>query len=91
LIKSGGAAGAAGSAGSAGAAGDFAYDFSPDGSGSEALRIAADVTAVYTTGELADAIADARRRMETAARELDFGAAARWRNIMYSLQEKQTK
>jgi excinuclease ABC subunit B len=78
-------------AGAAGTSGDFAYDFSSDGSGSDTLRIAADVKAVYTVGELADAIADARRRMETAARELDFTAAARWRNVMYSLQEKQPK
>jgi excinuclease ABC subunit B len=78
LIKS-----AAGSGASAG--NDFAYDFGADGA-SAAVRIAADVKAVYTTGELDAAIADARRRMEAAARELDFAAAARWRNIMYSLQ-----
>jgi excinuclease ABC subunit B len=64
----------------------FVYDFKdPD------VRLAADVKAVYTTGELETAIADARKKMETAARELDFSAAARWRNIMYTLQEKRSK
>jgi excinuclease ABC subunit B len=70
--------------------GDFAYGFGPEG-GADSLRIAADTRAVYTAGELDTAIADARRRMEAAARELDFAAAARWRNAMYALQEKTSK
>ena len=77
---------------------DFAYDFAAVGArgigGADdtgGLHIAADVKAVYTTGELETQIAEARRRMEAAARELDFAAAARWRNIMYALQEKASK
>jgi excinuclease ABC subunit B len=70
--------------GHGGSGGDFVYDM-----GSPGARIAADVQAVYTTGELEKAIVDARRKMEAAARELDFSEAARWRNIMYALQDKQ--
>ncbi|MDR2883438.1 MAG: excinuclease ABC subunit UvrB [Alistipes sp.] len=68
-----------------GPADDFAYDFA---AGTDAPRIAADVKSVYSADNLESQIAEARRRMETAARELNFTAAASWRNIMYALQEK---
>jgi excinuclease ABC subunit B len=68
---------------------DFVYDLAGDSSAG--MLIAADAKAVYTTGELETAIVDARRRMEAAARELDFTAAAHYRNLMYALQEKLPK
>ncbi len=55
------------------------YDF-----GGGVAKMAADVNANYGTVKTAD---QARRKMESAARELDFAAAAHWRNVMYSLQE----
>ncbi len=48
-----------------------------------------DIRADYTAAELEAAIADARSKMETSARELDFIEAAKYRNLMYALQEKQ--
>jgi excinuclease ABC subunit B len=66
---------------------DFTYDFA----GEAAMHLAADIKTAYTTKELEDAIVDARRKMEAAAKELDFAAAARWRNLMYALQEKRTQ
>ena len=68
---------------------DFVYDLGTDAS--KELRVAADIQAVYTTKELETAIADARRKMEAAAKELDFAAAAKYRNLMYALQEKRSK
>jgi excinuclease ABC subunit B len=68
------------------AAGDFAYDFSATAPG-----IAADIKASYTASELDREILETRRKMEAAARELDFAAAARYRNLMYALQERQAK
>lgn len=50
--------------------------------------IAADVNTVYAGMGLSDAIAEAKSRMEKAAKELDFIAAAKYRNQMYSLQEQ---
>ena len=70
---------------SGGAADDFEYGF---GAGADAPRIAADVKTVYSAGDTEAQIAEARRKMEAAARDLDFTAAARWRNIMYALQQK---
>ncbi len=65
------------------AGGDFTYDF-----GGGNLNIAADVKAVYTASELEKKILEVRRSMEKAAQELDFAAAARFRNLMYALQDK---
>ncbi|MBP3440662.1 MAG: excinuclease ABC subunit UvrB [Tidjanibacter sp.] len=48
--------------------------------------IAADTKSVYSAHEREVAIADARRRMEEAAKALDFAQAALWRNRMYELQ-----
>jgi excinuclease ABC subunit B len=62
---------------------DFTYDF-----GGKAPAIAADIKASYTASELEKEIARVRSQMEKAARELDFAAAARYRNMMYALQEK---
>jgi excinuclease ABC subunit B len=62
---------------------DFAYDF-----GGSAPVIAADIKASYTSSELEAEIARVRALMEKAARELDFAAAARFRNQMYALQGK---
>ena len=50
--------------------------------------MAADVSVDYSAMSLPDAIADAKSKMEKAAAELDFIAAAKYRNLMYSLQEK---
>ncbi|MDR2893878.1 MAG: excinuclease ABC subunit UvrB [Alistipes sp.] len=70
------------------AAGDAA---SADFAGTDdASRVAANMKAIYTPKQLEAEIADTRRKMEAAARELDFASAARWRNLMYALQEKQT-
>ena len=52
------------------------------------FAVAADIDASYSAMELPEAIADARAKMEKAAAELDFIAAAKYRNHMYSLQEK---
>ena len=50
----------------------------------------ADVRAGYTTtDELTTAIAKAKGIMESAAKELDFINAAKYRDIMYSLQAQQ--
>ncbi len=72
----------------AAAEGDFAYDFG-DGTGASGegvMKIAADIKATYTASELEKQIAEVRRKMEAAAKELDFASAARWRNLMYALQ-----
>ena len=58
--------------------------------------IAADVAGTYSAGEpsavsLAHEVEEARRRMEEAAKRLDFGEAARWRDVMYALQERLVK
>lgn len=50
--------------------------------------IAADINAVYAGMGLTEAIAEAKSRMEKAAKELDFIVAAQYRNQMYSLQEQ---
>lgn len=52
------------------------------------FAMAADVSVDYSAMSLPDAIADAKSKMEKAAAELDFIAAAKYRNLMYSLQEK---
>lgn len=52
------------------------------------FAIAADINASYTSMSLPEAIADAKAKMEKAATDLDFIAAAKYRNHMYSLQEK---
>ncbi len=66
---------------------DFNYDFSPAD-----FRIAADISSSYSAtlspAELESEISTARSRMESAAKDLDFAAAARFRNQMYALQEK---
>ena len=51
--------------------------------------IAADTRGVYSPEEREVAIADARRRMEEAAKALDFAQAALWRDRMYELQGKK--
>ena len=51
--------------------------------------IAADAKGVYSPEEREGAIADARRRMEEAAKALDFAQAALWRDRMYELQGKK--
>ncbi|MBQ5807295.1 MAG: UvrB/UvrC motif-containing protein, partial [Tidjanibacter sp.] len=53
------------------------------------VSVAADVSGVYSAGEREIAIADARRRMEEAAKALDFAQAALWRDRMYELQGKK--
>lgn len=52
------------------------------------FAMAADVSADYSAMSLPDAIADAKSKMEKAAADLDFISAAKYRNLMYSLQEK---
>lgn len=52
------------------------------------FAMAADISVDYSAMSLQDAIADAKSKMEKAAAELDFIAAAKYRNLMYSLQEK---
>ncbi len=61
----------------------FAYDF-----GGANLNIAADIKAVYTASELEKEILEVRSKMEKAAQELDFVSAAKFRNLMYALQDK---
>ncbi len=51
--------------------------------------IAADKQSVYSPEERESAINDARRRMEEAAKALDFAQAAVWRDRMYELQGKK--
>ena len=51
--------------------------------------IAADTKGIYSLEERDVAIADARRRMEEAAKALDFAQAALWRDRMYELQGKK--
>ncbi len=53
------------------------------------VSLAADKRSVYSPEERESAIADARRRMEEAAKALDFAQAALWRNRMYELQGKK--
>ncbi len=67
---------------------EFIYDFA-----SSALPLAADVQANYSAAslspsELETAIAAARSQMESAAKALDFAAAAQYRNQMYALQQR---
>ncbi|MBR2400971.1 MAG: excinuclease ABC subunit UvrB [Tidjanibacter sp.] len=50
---------------------------------------AADKQATYSPEEREQAIVDARRRMEEAAKALDFAQAALWRDRMYELQGKK--
>ncbi len=57
------------------------------GSGS----LAADVRGDYSPSQLLHEVEEARRRMEEAAKRLDFGEAARWRDAMYALQEQLAK
>ena len=65
--------------------GTVRYDLSGKGAG-----VAADPAATYLTErDLESAIRLAREAMEKAARELDFAAAAAYRDRMYALQEKQ--
>lgn len=52
------------------------------------FAIAADINAAYSSMSLPEAIADAKAKMEKAATEFDFIAAAKYRNQMYSLQEQ---
>ena len=47
------------------------------------------MAAYMTEHDLESAIKIAREAMENAARELDFAAAAAYRDQMYALQEKQ--
>lgn len=51
--------------------------------------VAADTTGAYSAEEREKGIAEARRRMEEAAKALDFAQAALWRNRMYELQGKK--
>ena len=53
------------------------------------VRMAADTQGVYSAEERENAIRDARRRMEEAAKALDFSQAAMWRDRMYELQGKK--
>ena len=58
--------------------------------GVQGLVAAADPVAAYMTDRDIDvAIRLAREAMESAARDLDFTAAARYRDQMYALQERQ--
>ena len=58
--------------------------------GVQGLDAAADPVAAYMTDRDMDvAIRLAREAMESAARDLDFTAAARYRDQMYALQERQ--
>ena len=51
--------------------------------------MAADVHDTYGGRSLPDANAAAKAKMEKAATDLDFIAAAKYRNEMYALQERQ--
>ena len=57
--------------------------------GVQGLDAAADPVAAYMTDDIDVAIRLAREAMESAARDLDFTAAARYRDQMYALQERQ--
>jgi excinuclease UvrABC helicase subunit UvrB len=48
--------------------------------------VAADNKGVYSAHEREVAIEEARRRMEEAAKALDFAQATLWRDRMYELQ-----
>lgn len=52
------------------------------------FAVAADINEAYSSMSLPEAIADAKAKMEKAATEFDFIAAAKYRNQMYSLQEQ---
>ena len=54
-----------------------------------AALMAADKRGAYSAEERESAIRDARRRMEEAAKALDFAQAAMWRDRMYELQGKK--
>ena len=57
--------------------------------GTGEISMASDITeSYYDNMDLEDAIADAKARMEKAAADYDFITAAKYRNLMYSLQEK---
>ncbi|MBO7300780.1 MAG: excinuclease ABC subunit UvrB [Tidjanibacter sp.] len=53
------------------------------------VQMAADTKGAYSAEEREVAIRDARRRMEEAAKALDFSQAAMWRDRMYELQGKK--
>jgi excinuclease UvrABC helicase subunit UvrB len=53
--------------------------------------MAADVGHTYSAEERAESIEVARRRMEEAAKALDFAQAALWRDRMYELQGKKVR
>lgn len=56
------------------------------------MAVAADFKASYnTTGDLDGAIERMRTLMEQAAKELDFSAAAKYRDMMYELQAKRAE
>ena len=57
--------------------------------GTGGAQMAADKRSVYSPEERESAINDARRRMEEAAKALDFAQAALWRDRMYELQGKK--
>lgn len=57
--------------------------------GGERYAVAADIGVKYETMNVDEAIADARRRMEDAAKELDFLTAAKWRDTLYMLQDRK--
>ena len=52
--------------------------------------MAADNKGVYSASERESAILEARKRMEEAAKALDFAQAALWRDRMYELQGKKS-
>ena len=52
-------------------------------------QMAAESRGVYSAAERESAIQEARRRMEEAAKALDFAQAALWRDRMYELQGKK--
>ena len=54
-----------------------------------AALMAADKRGAYSAEERESAIRDARRRMEEAAKALDFAQAAMWRDRLYELQGKK--
>ena len=55
-------------------------------SDTQAYSMAAEKAGTYVAGNLDEAIARAKAAMETAAKELDFVTAARYRDEMYDLQ-----
>lgn len=63
----------------------YLYDF-----GDKSFDIAADSGEGYVSSrkKLEDAINRTRQAMESAARDLDFTTAAKFRDQMYALQEK---